>query len=52
MLPLCVWVPPFDFPELVGVVEPPFALPVVDAVVGVGVDALLLTEPAVITTGR
>ena len=49
VLPLCVCVPPFEFPELVGVVEPPFAPPVVDA--DVGVDAVLLTEPAVITTG-
>ena len=52
MLPLCVCVPLFEFPELVGVVEPPFAPPVVDAVVDVGVDAVLLTEPAVMTTGR
>ena len=49
VLPLCVCVPPFDFPELV---EPPFAPPVADAVVDVGVDAVLLTEPAVMTTGR
>ena len=52
MLPDCVCVPPFDFPELVGVVDPPLAPPVADAVVDVGVDAVLLTEPAVITTGR
>ena len=56
VLPLCVCVPPFEFAELVGVVEPPFpapfAPPDVDAGVPVGVDAVLLTEPAVITTGR
>lgn len=52
MLPLCVCVPPFDFPEFVEVVEPPFEPPVADAVVDVGVDAVLLTDPAVMTTGR
>ena len=43
VLPVCVCVPPE---------EPVFATPVVDAVVDVGVDAVLVTEPAVITTGR
>lgn len=51
MLPVCVCVPPPVEPP-VEVVEPPFAAPVVDAVVDVGVDAVLVTEPAVITTGR
>ena len=55
MLPVCVCVP------LVELVEPPFVAPVgdveapfevVDAPVDVGVDAVLVTEPAVITTGR
>ena len=49
VLPVCVCVPP------VGLVEPPFDPafdpPVVDAVVDEGVDAVLATEPAVITTG-
>ena len=49
VLPVCVCVPPFPPAE---VVEPPFAAPVVLAVFEVGVDAVLLTEPAVITTGR
>ena len=49
VLPVCVCVPPVEDVE---VVEPPFAAPVVDAVVEVGVDAVLVTEPAVITTGR
>lgn len=60
MLPVCVCVPPFDFAEPVGFAAPPFAAPVVDAEVDVGVDAevelgadaVLLTEPAVITTGK
>ena len=50
-----VCVPLFELEEPDGLVEPPFAAPaapVVDAVVVVGVDAVLLTEPAVITTGR
>lgn len=51
VLPVCVCVPLFEFAEPVGVVEPPLAVPVVDAVVDVGVDAVLPTEPAVITTG-
>ena len=51
MLPVCVGVPLFDFAEPVDVVEPPLAVPVADAVVDVGVDAVLSTEPAVITTG-
>lgn len=50
MLPVCVCVPPAD--ALVEVPEPLFAAPVVDAVVDAGVDAVLVTEPAVITTGR
>ena len=51
MLPVCVCVPPVEL------VEPPFDPafdpdpPVVDAVVDEGVDAVLVTEPAVITTG-
>lgn len=53
MLPVCVPVPPAEFVEPplaapVEVVEPPFTAPVVE----VGVDAVLVTEPAVITTGR
>ena len=51
LLPVCVCVPPLDFTEPVGLVEPPFAEPVVDAEVEVDADAVLLTEPAVITTG-
>ena len=46
---VCVCVPLFEF------VEPPFAVPaapVVDAVVDAGVDVALLTEPAVMTTGK
>lgn len=50
VLPVCVCVPPFGAEEP-PVEEPPFAAPVVDAVVDVGVDAVLVTEPAVITTG-
>ena len=45
VLPVCVCVPP-----LVEVVEPPTAPPVVDGVVDGGVDAVLVTDPAVITT--
>ena len=51
VLPVCVFVP-LPVEPLVEVVEPPFAVPVRDAVVDVGVDAVLVTEPAVITTGR
>ena len=60
VLPVCVCVPPLELVELPFVepvedVEPsfaaPFAAPVVDAV-DMGVDAVLVTEPAVITTGR
>lgn len=60
VLPVCVCVPPLELVELPFVepvedVEPsfpaPFAAPVVDAV-DVGVDAVLVTEPAVITTGK
>lgn len=53
VLPVCVPVPPAEVVEPplavpVEVVEPPFPAAVVDA----GVDAVLVTEPAVITTGR
>ena len=51
VLPVCVCVPPFEVEEGVEDVEPPFAAAVVDAVVDVGVDAVLVTEPAVMTTG-
>lgn len=51
VLPVCVCVPP-----PLEVVEPPFdspfAPPVVEAVVDEGVDAVLVTEPAVIMTAR
>ena len=50
VLPVCACVPPFEFVE--PPFDPPFAPPVVDAEVEVGVDAVLVTEPAVITTGR
>lgn len=55
VLPVCVFVPLVELVEPplaapVGDVEPPFE--VVDAPVDVGVEAVLLTEPAVITTGR
>ena len=52
VLPVCVCVPLVESPLAapVGDVEPPFE--VVDAPVDVGVEAVLLTEPAVITTGR
>ena len=51
VLPVCVFVPPVE------PVEPPLAAPVVDVeppleVVDAPVDAVLVTEPAVITTGR
>lgn len=52
VLPVCVCVPPVEPPFAVPVEEPPFATPVVDAVVDVGDDAVLVTEPAVIATGR
>ena len=51
VLPVWVCVPPFEVEEPVEDVEPPFAAPFVDAVVDVGVDAVLVTEPAVMTTG-
>ena len=52
VLPVCVCVPPVEPPFAVPVEEPPFATPVVDAVVDVGDDAVFVTEPAVIATGR
>ena len=39
VLPVCVCVPAFEVEDGVEDVEPPFAAPVVDAVVDVGVDA-------------
>lgn len=53
MLPVCVSVPLVELVESplaapVGEVEPPFD--VVDAPVDVGVEAVLVTEPAVIMT--
>ena len=50
VLPVCVCVPPVELVE--PPFDPAFDPPVVDAVVDVGVDAVLVTEPAVITTGR
>ena len=60
VLPVFVCVPPVELPVEPVVVdpsfaapaEPPLTAPVVDAEVDVGADAVLVTEPAVITTGR
>lgn len=58
VLPVCVCVPPVELvdevlePPFDPASDPPFAPPVVDAVVDMGVDPVLVTEPAVMTTGR
>ena len=53
VLPVCVCVPPVELvePPFDPAFDPPVDPPVVDAVVDEGVDAVLVTEPAVITTG-